>query len=797
MLHVSLSEAFRQLKNNKLNSAVNIIGIAFALTIIALIGLYEIYELKVGVDVPHADRLYRVLSHPATTKDVEGGTPLPLCAMLNEKIPNVVHATSIYDANVDVVMERNKYNSIPMFAVDSLVDIALDIHLLNGKIPENIASNRDNVLVCQSLAFKLFGSKDPVGQQIEIVGKNYVVKPTISGVYKDFTKNNLLQPEILAGQAIAYDIFKSTLIVLGQEETSEDLMRAYFSSGNMFSTFVLLNKNASSDDVAKELNKIVRDRTHEGGFDEGQLYSLQPSSEIYLHSDSINNNPFIQGNVKLLYILGCLAVLVLLAALVNYVNLSTADALMRLRIVAIKRILGASKKEQYAQNILNAMVMVFVAFVLSLMFSYLTLPFMSQFVERKLTLFELGFDVLWVLFGVMMICVVISAIVGVVVSMRMNRSSLVSMVNCKKTMRVNSRKGVTNIFVIFQFLIFIVIVTTVFAMQGQLDFVVNADIGVKKEGLLNIPLQDKNAVVLKNELAGSMDVLSVSNTSFSVPTMSVFTINYTDSIRETLSLYAYRAGERICKTLDLTLVSGQDFDENSPKGGLILTASAAKLMQVDMANVQCPLGYVVGICKDLNIQSLHMNNNPGVFIYEPNSNKYLLVSVRSNNMRKTLQDIQKAWDKVPGKGLLTCEFVDDVMLKIYASDQKLIRLLSVLAIIAIVIASLGLFALSCLLCRQREKEIGIRKVNGAQVLQILLMLSKQYLLWVVVAWGCAVPISYYIIGQWLQNFASKVPVQCWIFVASGLLTTLITECVVLYWCYKAATRNPITILKNE
>ncbi|NCB07325.1 MAG: FtsX-like permease family protein, partial [Bacteroidia bacterium] len=358
------------------------------------------------------------------------------------------------------------------------------------------------------------------------------------------------------------------------------------------------------------------------------------------------------------------------------------------------------------------------------------------------------------------------------------------------------RKGM----VVFQVSVFIVLIAVMILVQKQVNYAFRKDIGIEKEGLLRIPLGDHNYDLFRQEIKKNPNVLQVSGALWIPPHSGkmYMSIPKVDNKTEMVKINGLFVDYGFAQTMGMQLVQGADFEEGKVNSGVLVNESAVKALGLkQIIGEQTAFGPVVGVVKDFNMYSIHEAITPMLIGLNPGMCREIAVKIRTDNLDETIAFLENTWKSTGGTTTFDFDFTNDILDQIYKNDIRFSKIIGMLAAIAILIASLGLFGLSLLISKQKTKEIGVRKVTGARVGEIVVFLNRDFVIWVGVAFAVSAPVAWFMMQKWLENFAYKTSLSWWIFALAGLLALGIALLTVSFQSWKAATRNPVEALRYE
>lgn len=795
MLKNYLKSSLRHFWNNKFLSFVNLMGLSIGLAAALVIILYVMEELSYERHHEKADRIVRV--HVEANFD---GTEMKLATapnhtapFLKEQLPEVEEALRIFPHNfgesASVSIDNQNFVETQLYWADSNLFKVLSIPLVMGN--PNTALNRTNtVVLSESSAQRYFGNDNPIGKTLK-VDNRYDLE--VTGVFEDPPTNTHFTFNLVGA-------FSS--IPLGKPER--------LSWGNAsFYNFLLLHEGVSASAVEAKIAKaatqhIPADRLW---FD----FKVKPLRDIHLYSKGIEDNDAQYGDISQIWILSGLALILLLIACVNYMNLATAKSEQRSKEVAINKTLGATSQQMASQFFLETGLIVGIGLSISLLLVYLTLPYFNEITDKSLFISSLFRPA--VLLTLLVSWLGITLIAGAYPALFL--SSFSPNYILKKARReglgvVSLRKGL----VVFQFCVSIVLMICTVLLFQQLNFISDKKLGYNPEQVVAVRVMGiqprSNISSLEKEL---LQLSAVEGTSLAQTYPGNSGSGRTlqrpnDPTEQGADLTTCRAHPGVIEVLDLDLLAGRSLkvqEEGDTISELILNKSAVEYLgwtaeEAVGRRVDANLGVseIVGVVEDFHFSSLHQKI--GFYGFHNRDSEwlqYLLVKLNTKDLSNTMQQIKTVFEAVAPTTALEYTFLDDRLDRLYRTEQRLAKVVFLFAGLAIFIACLGLFALVAFATERRIKEIGIRKVLGASVLNIVNLISKDFLKLVLIAFFVATPIAWFVMNKWLADFAYRIDIQWYVFLIAGILALLITLLTVSFQSVKAALTNPVDSLKVE
>lgn len=781
MLKNYLNIALRNLKKYKGYSFINIFGLAMGMTCTILILLWVQDELSYDRFYPNADRLYRVTDvekYPGSEEPMFSMNPSPLAATLVNEYPEIEDAARLRNIKGCVVQYREKkFNEDNVVFVDTSFLRMFSIPFIKGN-SNTALSNVSSVVLTQETAEKYFGKVNPIGKIIRI---NNSVNFAVTGVIKNMPNNSHLRINFL----LPFNAIKNFGYTLDEWGSFAH------------TTYVLLQKGADYRVVSEKIQNVLRKYVP----DLNVTISLQPVTDIHLYSQNIWGIGG-TGDITQVYIFSIIAVLVLILACINFINLATARAGSRAKEVGIRKVSGAGRKEIITQFYIESLLFAFAALIISSILVIDLLPVFNSISGKELV-FDLLGDIKIILFtaAVALITGIISGSYPALILSRFNPARVLKGGTGFGTRNKNFRKPL----VIFQFSLTIILIIGTVAINRQLHFLENKNLGFNREQVLCVGMPGKlsqKLTLIKNRLKDNPDVVDISGVSFPPSGILASTkINEwegRESNAEFLS-YLLSADYNFDKTMQIKMVQGRYFTLKSDTAeGCVINEAAVKAM-----GMESPVGRkiqglkVIGVIKDFNFTSLHSKIAPLMIYFDPKEIKQLLIRIKPGNIKHTISSIETEWNKIAPAFPFEYSFLDEQINRLYKSDIRVGHVINTFSILALFIACLGMFGLASYTAERRTKEVGVRKVLGAKVSGIILLLSGEFTKYVVLANLFAWPVAYFFLNRWLQDFAYHIDLSLWMFVLSGTAALIVSLITVIYQAIKAAVANPVKSLRYE
>jgi putative ABC transport system permease protein len=811
MLKNYIKIAIRSLWRSKAFSAINIFGLAIGIASCLVIMLFVEHELSYDRFHEKSDRIVRVIFRGSVQGEQmnEAHVMPPVAQALVQDYPEVEEATRLRPMGTPKISYGDKIFRKNTFAfADSNVFQVFTLPLLKGD--PATALNRPNALVIsQSTAQNYFGDEDPIGKVLQFVDAK--AQFTISGVMADIPVNSHFRFDMLGSMATFPDAKNPSWMV------------------SEFYTYLVLPEGYDYKQLEAKLPQVVEKymgpqlqqamgislaQFREAGNDLGLF--LQPLNSIYLHSDLLTAlEP--GGDIQYVYIFAAIALFMLLIACINFMNLSTAGASKRAREVGVRKVLGSGKGQLVGQFLIESTLLSLLALLLALVIVKLALPIFNELSGKNLDLQLLGKP--WIVPGLLLFGLFVGVLAGSYPAFFLSSFKPVSVLKGAASSAAGAPgKGSWSLrsgLVVFQFCISIVLIIGTTVVYQQLQYIQNKKLGYDKEQVLVLPetwLLGGQAEVFRQLLLQDPRIQYVSTSGY-LPAGPSYNNNFMiypdDDVSQQVKTLRYDVDDQYIPALGLKMMSGRNF---SPQYGtdstaIILNETAAaafgwgkdalgKTLTTSTNDGHKHHFRVIGVVGDFHFKSLHERISPLVMVLG-NANGSVIAKVNTEQIGGLLADLEEEWTAlVPGEPF-EYSFLDDRFYKTYESEQKAGQILGIFAGLTIFVACLGLFGLATFTAEQRTKEIGIRKVLGADVSSIVALLSKDFLKLVLLAALIAFPIAWWAMHQWLEDFAYRIDVPLWAFIAAGIVAAVVAFLTISVKAVKAAMANPVKNLRTE
>lgn len=802
MLKNYIKIAWRNLIRNKSYTVINILGLAVGMACCLLIGLYIQEELSFDTFHENADRI-AAIGKESGFFGMSLITPYPLAEALVEEIPQVDKAVRLLSTN-GFLLSKERQDFIKVenghYTSNAFLNI-FSFKLISGN-EGDVLSSPNSIVLSETAAKQLFGSENPVGQSLYWQQRDTLTTLQVSGIIENQPRNSSIEYGALI-----------SMNTLPENRRPPDSWGA-----SSFYTFALLQSPEAFSLMEDQLQAVVE--THYTPSEEGE-YSHQffalPFTEYHLSENT--NDPGFTGNKAYIYLFGSTALFILIIACVNYVNLATARATLRAKEVGVRKVLGAMKKQVAGQFIGESIILSISAYIIGCGVTILALSFFNQLFGTNLVWQESGGFMFWMT----LIAAGIGIIAGFYPSIYLSRFSPSSVLRSQKT-GTGSGAFLRKTLVVAQFSIALVLIIGSLVVYKQLQFTQTKDLGFDGEQVVVVNLpnyeawSDRN--VIRNNLNGLVGIRQISMSGgspgkFNVrssgqPSMLSSEAKVDDS-EGNIVMAPMDVDYNFLDLLDIQILAGRDFSEDMMSDvdrAVIINKKTADLLgwTVQEAlgkpfNKNGDVGEVIGVTENFHISSLHEEiEGVSLTLHDPDLNfgaGSILAKLAPDRISEVMNEIENEVKVYSPNTPFDYEFLDDRFDEMYRTEQRFGEIVALFTFIAIVIACFGLYGLATFSAERRIKEIGIRKVLGASVTNIITLLSKDFLKLVVLGFFISVPFAWYAMNQWLTDFAYRIDIGADIFVLAGGAALLIAILTVSWQSIKAAFTNPVDSLRSE
>jgi len=769
----NLIHAIRGLRKSILYSALTISGLTIGLTVFLIAAIFVYHEYTVDHCYSEYQNIYRLYNADNNECIID----IKLADVLKEQFTEIKANAPVDRIENEMILKGNANNIIAKGGISTTNDFfnVFDIKVVS-KVTEKPFSETMSVILTRSIARKLFGEDNPLGQEVNI---DNMFNVKVTAIIDDFPENSSLKADFLINA-----------------ECEELRFWMICNSGDCYNPsvhYVLLNNDIQKDRFIEHINtELPKHQSRVKNF------SLQPLTDIYL-SENLGGNANQRGNTSFIRVIMLIACIVLLLAVFNYLNFRLSIQYGQVKEISIKKINGAGNLQLIAYFIFESFLVLSVALLLAIIMVNALSGYASNLLDTQIAPnIILKPVIILAMIIILGLILLLNSIIPTFASLKLN-----VIYGLNKKLKAGSKFNLKSVLTTLQFAASITLLIAVFTILKQLNFMENSNLGYDHKNLLKlkIPFEFNQRDALQQKINS---LSFVQSSAYSMGNPGEVNLGMGNGLDDNLfNIKCLSVDSNFINTMGMQLVQGRLFLSGDKGKACIFNEAAIK--KFEWTNIQNKRfmngregGYeVVGVIKDFNFESFHSKIAPACLILESQEPTTLSIRVSTGNTTQQINQIKKIWNSVAPNELFTYDFYDTFFNNLYKKEQQLAQSISVLAVIAILLTILGIFGQVVHICIQKTKEIGIRKVNGAQEIEIIGLLSENFLKMIFIAILIACPIGYYIMNIWLENFAYKANLSWWIFALSGIIALGIALLTVSFQSYKTATRNPVESLRYE
>jgi putative ABC transport system permease protein len=791
MLRNYFKTAWRALNRYKAYSIINILGLSLGITSCLIIFLVVKYELGYDRFNKKVDRTYRVTLHAL---DFNPCVSLGIARAMRNDFPELEQVTQVwFQQSAMIKVGQTRYSEKGYVYADEHIADVFDYEWMEGN-PHSALAEPNTAVLTETIAKKYFGTVDPIDKIISLDNRFNL---RITGVIKDLPGNTHLP----FGFIVSFETIKRDV---------SGMMSQFYAIPDGSFAYIVRPKNVSIAQIQSKIKAFIAKNWGSDLAKEATL-PLQPLADIHFDQRYLNNTISYTTSKETYWALSAVAAFIIIIASINFINLATAQSFRRAREVGVRKVLGSTRPQLITQFLSETTFMVLVAVLLGILASYFLLPIAAQMLDIKIETGQLAQSS--VIFLILSLTLVVILLAGIYPAFVQSAFRPIESLKSKVGL---SLRGLTlrKILVVTQFAISQIMIVGTLVVAYQMNFFQNQDLGFNKDAVISFPLPDpsKREVLRQNLLAnpGVRDisfssgapVLSHSFTSFASPESGISKDDVTE---------LRFADEHYTNMFDLKMLAGNQITrtnksyQDSVYDGVVNETMIHKLGITDPRNA---LGKriivngswtvsIIGVVRDFQSESKHKKIRPYVMIYRVNNFYMASVRIASTRINKTISSIDKLWSGLYPDNMFSYEFLDDHIANWYRQEKKEFIAFKIFSGIAVLIGCLGLYGLVAFAAGQRVKEVGIRKVLGASLADIVYLFSKEFFLLILLAFCIAAPVAYFVMQKWLESFAYRINIGAGIFGIAIILSLMIAASTIAYQAIKAALANPIGALKSE
>ena len=763
-----LKIVFRSFLKNKASTIINLIGLSIAFALFILLILYANNELTTDLYHKKADRIYRVLE----TEKRFISTGAKFGPYIANSFPEVEEVCRMYFDGGTFTHEDKEVSIDNIAVVDSNYFKIFTHEIIFGDLQKSLNGNR-SVVLSETASKKIFGDKNPIGQ---VVNWGKLLSLTVNAVIKDTPQNSSIQ----------FDAYISFMCLEIRNENALNY------DGNWsLTTWVLLKQNSDLAALEKKMSVNLNSE-----FGQNNKFGLQNLKDIYLNA-SVDDDNIRHGNLQLIQLFIGLAFFILIIASINYINLTTAQAAIRAREVGIRKVVGAHKTILIVQFLIESCVLVFISLLIGFLLAEFFIPTFNILASTalKVKTFYTGRYIITFIGGGILLGIAAGIYPAFVLSF-FHPLDVIRGKITKSKGSLMARKAL----LIFQFTMAMIMIVATITIYRQINFVKHLDLGFNKEKKILIRTKTnlvREGKAFKDDLLAiaGVDMISVCN---GVPGEVNNGMGSTINGRE-IRMAHLLFDENYIDLMGIEILKGHSFtrDSSDINKAYLLNESAVKYLETkDPFDLTIWKSKCIGIVKDFNFASLHQPIAP-LFMTYGSYMRDICVRFSGSDISGILKKTEAVWNKYFPKTPFNYRFIDDIVDKQYHAEEQMGKILGYFTLFTLFIAAIGILGLTSFIIQQRTKEIGIRKVHGCSTTQIIRMFSFDFLKWLVIAFIISIPLSWYLVDYWLQNFSYRISIDWWVFGFSGLISLIISSFTIIIFVYKAAIMNPVDTLRYE
>jgi putative ABC transport system permease protein len=788
MIRSDFKIAVRKIRGNKVQSLISIFGLGIGLGCIILLLALILHETSFDRFIPEHNNVYRVLFGESCN------TQYPLAEEMKAEYPEVKDFFRFYQTtNIQL---RNRANQIVRdqnfgFSDASIYKI-LGIRIIEGSAAKSISE----VAISEKVASKYFAGSSPIGAVLSVKLNDEFIDLSVTGVYKDFPSTSSLYPDFIADIKLSEKMFRQFQKSLG--DYGSDNRSVLNWDNTSFVSYIVLDKGADVKTLATKLSKYKEHFKDERTKDFN--YYLQPVTDIYLRSGASGASQFCRsGNPNDLKYYETISLLILLISVTNYILLTRASTTERLRELGTRKVLGATHGSIRRQIIIESNLVTLLSLIPAAFIIYSGISFINNTLNKTLSTEIFYNPVMWLLlFSVVLFTGIIS---GVLISYKISRSPSLLLLSGKTSERNRSGKWKYS-FLVFHFSIYVILVVGVISVSKQIKFSLTNFKGINPE---NIMISELNSSELKSNFTTICDeikkvpgVINVAGSSFIPPFGAYLPVTLATPEGEKVRFDGLIMGEGMTELLGIEVIDGSFFDTyKTDRREVLFNESSALKYKIKAGDLYLGF-YVKGVVKDFHAHSLHTLIQPMVILQQnPKNMSLLAIKTDGKNDKAVIKQLRSLYNQISPNEIFEVKYLTDQISDFYSNEKTQEKIIGAFSILATILSIMGLFGIALISIARKTKEIGLRKVNGASIIEILWLLNIDLLKWVVISFVISIPVSIYLISLWQNIFAYKTELSWWIFASACLSALLVATLIVSWQSLRAATRNPVEALRYE
>ena len=773
MLINYIKTAYRNIIRDKIQTLINVLGLAIGMTCAILIFLWVQNQTNYDKWQKNKENIYRLETKTWVTMP-------PYLGNLIKDLPEVKNMARLYFwRKPTITYKENIYNTRKFLYADSTLFDIFNFEFIYGK-PENALRKPFSIVLTENMSSKIFGKENPVGKEILLDNKHPYI---VSAVIKNIKNLHFDFNAVTAAQNV------------NRINGNNNFLEAH---SNNFLIYLFLNSNVNINHLTKKIKKLVEEYHNIKELSEDDYFLLRPFESIYFERGLPYENHIKHGNISLVIIFSAISFLILLIACINFINITTAKANLREKEIAVRKILGATRNRIAKQFLGETLSLVIIAHVLSIVILELILPTFNSIINENISFNYFSAQFIFIATGTITITTLLA---GFYPSLYL--SSLNPILLLKGKSGQNKKGSFRKILMLIQFSVSIFLIIATIVIGKQLNFVLNKNLGWNKDNILFF--ETRNMTVTQDAFKKKLfENPNIKNISFIMQPPGGITNTWTwDYNGESCPAKIVNTDPDFISTLGLKLIEGRNFSYDNPadykKIRVIVNETLVKKL-----NLKNPIGTlveenhieIIGVVKDFNFNSLHNKIDPLGIRWYPYCGT-ACVRISGNNIPKTIKYIESIHNEMCPKSIFEYKFMDDTFAKQYENEVRQSKILIFFACLTIFLAALGLLGMSTFIITTRIKEIGIRKALGSSTTSIIKLILNNFVTWVFISFVITSPISYWLLIKWLNQYPYKTVISWWVFIVALIITLSVVLITIGYQITKAARTNPVDCLRYE
>lgn len=790
MIRNNLKIALRFLKEHKVFSVINAVGLSIALSASFVILLFVINEFSYNGFNENSKRIYRVLNYKEDFNTTRSGTPYILASKLKEDFSHIDKAINLrYFRGFKLKYKDDFINIGGAMATNSEVFDMFTLPLISGASNKHLLEDQNSLVLSRDLAEKFFPGENPTGKEIVGMANNEEHTFIITGVFENIPVNSTLRAKCFVNSQWTLEpINKAFKITNAEESWTHDF----------WITWILLSKGSDANSLENQFKsfeiKYISEKPQ-------NHYSLQKLSDVYLRSEYVQNSG-ISGNMKNVKLFSLIAFLIILVASINYIVLSTVVSSFRAKEIAVRKTFGAGngniQNQMLSESVLLSVMILPIVFILT----WLALPYAGKLFHKELHIISANIITYASVYIAVTILIGISS--GLYSATFLSRLRVLDIL--KNPINTGKRKIMwRSSLIVIQLVIFCTLLSCMLTIRSQYQFALKKDTGHYKQNILQVNLgrNFKGYAVYLNNIRANSNVIMAAGVMEGIPMLGSMTFMYPNFENEEVKVKVegLAVDYGFLKTMGIEVIQGRAFSSefgSDLKNSVILNETAVKQL-----GIKDPVGKlmgkqtIVGVVKDFNLHSIHSGIPPMQISMTDKYIKKVVVHYKPGTLGTILPMLEAEWKKITTERPFNYVVLEDIFMKIYSAEKSLTTIVTMSAIFTFLIAIIGLFGLTLFVAKTRTKEIGIKKVLGSSERSILYSLLYENLILVVIATILSIPITFHFATKWLNNYAYKVNISWWIFLVTFITAAVVVLLTVYFHSSKVSRVNPVNALRHE